>query len=159
MAAHACWRRNDWEDVLFTDECEVMVDSSDKRQHLCGRNGERFIDACIREVDRWSRACTMIWSKISYGGKIKTDLVFYDDDFARGAHQRASRGLTAQRYIDDVLRPVAVPIICCHPGIMLQHDNSRPKVARLTTCRVTNLLSQSTSEFFAVGHRYQTLSG
>ena len=64
-AAHAQWRRNDWENVLFTDECKVMVDSSDKCQHCYRRNGERFSDACVREVGRLGRASTMIWASIS----------------------------------------------------------------------------------------------
>ena len=46
-----------------------MVDSSDKRDHVYRRNRERFSDACVRVVDRWGRASTMIWAWISLRGK------------------------------------------------------------------------------------------
>ena len=121
-AAHTRWRLNDWQNVLFMDECKVMVDSSDKRQHVYRRNGERFTDACVREVDHLGRASTMIWAGISYCGK--TDIVFLDNGRGRGVRQRVGRGLTAQRYINNVLRPVAVPYVRYHRGMMLQHDNA-----------------------------------
>ena len=129
-AAHAQWRRYDWGNILFTDECKVMVDSSDKRQHCYRCNGERFSDAYVRGVDRWGRASTMIWAGISYRGK--TELVFLDNGAGRGGRQRARGGLTAQRYIDKVLRPVAVPYIRRNNHMLLQQDNARPHVARLT---------------------------
>jgi hypothetical protein len=59
----------------------------------------------------------MIWPGIM-GGR-KTDLVVI-----RG-------NLNAQRYIDEVLRPVVVPFLRQNPG-MLMHDNARPHTARVT---------------------------
>ncbi len=40
--------------------------------------------------------------------------------------------LNAQRYRDEILRPIAVPFIHDH-HLMLQHDNARPLVARICT--------------------------
>ena len=40
--------------------------------------------------------------------------------------------LNAERYRDKILRPIAVPSICCH-YLMFQHDNARPHVARICT--------------------------
>ena len=44
--------------------------------------------------------------------------------------------LTAQRYVDEILRPVVVPLLRRHQGprrqLMFQHDNARPHAARLT---------------------------
>ena len=105
-----------------------MADSSDKRQDCYRRNGERFSDACVREVDRWGRASTMIWAGICYRGR--TELVFLDNGAGRGGRQRG--GLTAQRYIEDVLRPIAVPYIRRNNHMLLQQDNAKPHVARLT---------------------------
>ena len=68
---------------------------------------------------------------ISYRGK--TGIVFLDNGRGKGGRQRVGRGLTAQRYIDDVLRPVAVPYVRRHRDIMLQHDDARPHVAYQTT--------------------------
>jgi transposase len=42
--------------------------------------------------------------------------------------------LTAQRYIDEVLRPVVVLLFAAHRDVThFQHDNARPHSARLTT--------------------------
>jgi len=136
VAAHARWRNRQWDNVLFSDETKVMVDSSDKRQHIYRRNGERFQDACVREVDRWGRASVMIWAGISYHGK--TDLVFVNHGVGRGGRRGRGRGLTAQRYVDDVLHSVAVPYLRRFPGMALQHDNARPHVARVTTQYLRN---------------------
>lgn len=115
---HARWRLNQWRNVLFSDETKVMVDSSDKRKHVYRRRGERFSDACVNEVDRWGRASTMIWAGISYQGK--TDLVFLNDGVGRGGRRGGGRGMTAQRYIDEVLQPVALPYLQQHPGMRFQ---------------------------------------
>ncbi len=40
--------------------------------------------------------------------------------------------LNAQRYRDEILRPIVVPFIHDH-RLMLQHDNARPNVARICT--------------------------
>ncbi len=40
--------------------------------------------------------------------------------------------LNAQRYCDEILRPIVVPFIQDHQ-LMLQHDNARPHVARICT--------------------------
>ncbi len=40
--------------------------------------------------------------------------------------------LNAQRYRDEILRPIVVPFIHNH-HLMLQHDNARPHVGRIST--------------------------
>ncbi len=40
--------------------------------------------------------------------------------------------LNAQRYLDEILRPIVVPFIHDH-HLMLLHDNARPHVARICT--------------------------
>jgi len=42
-------------------------------------------------------------------------------------------GVTAARYIQQVLEPAVVPHIRRHPNLTLQQDNARPHTARLTT--------------------------
>ena len=53
-------------------------------------------------------------------GNQKTDPIFIQGN------------LNAQGYIDQVLRPVAVPIINAHSPTTLMHDNARHHMARLT---------------------------
>ncbi len=66
----------------------------------------------------------MVWGGIM--GNRKTELVVVEGN------------LSAQRYIDQVLTPHAVPFIRRHgPGVTLQQDNARPHVARLTTQYLT----------------------
>jgi hypothetical protein len=59
-----------------------------------------------------------MWAGISYGQR--TQLNFIDDY------------LNAQRYHDEILRPIVVPFIC-HHHLMIQLDNERPHVARICT--------------------------
>ncbi len=60
----------------------------------------------------------MVWAGVCYGQR--TQVHFIDGI------------LNAQRYRDEILRPVVVPFIHDHP-LMLQHDNARPHVARICT--------------------------
>lgn len=132
-------RVREWDHVLFTDECKVMVDSNDKRQHVNRSRGECFRDCCLREVDRWGRGSTMIWGGISFHGK--TDLVFLDQGVGRGGRRGrrgAGRGLTARRYIDEVIDPVVLPFVQQHAGMILQHDNARIHIARATQQHLRN---------------------
>ena len=60
----------------------------------------------------------MVWGGIK--GDRKTDLVFINGN------------LNAAGYINQVLRPVAVPFLNRHAPATLMHDNARPHTARLT---------------------------
>lgn len=52
--------------------------------------------------------------------------VIFDIGHGRG------NDVTAQRYIDSVLRPVAVPYLSAHAGMTLMQDNARPHTALIT---------------------------
>jgi len=56
--------------------------------------------------------------------------------------------VVAQRYVDDVLHPVAVPYLRRFPGMALQHDSTRSHVARLTTQYLIN----NNMTFWKTGH-------
>ncbi len=60
----------------------------------------------------------MVWAGICYGQQ--TQVHFIDGI------------LNAQRYRDEILRPIVVPFIHDH-HLMLQHDNAWPHVARICT--------------------------
>lgn len=128
-AAHARWRLNRWDTVLFSDETKVMVDSSDRRQRVYRRRGERYSDRCVVEEDRTGRASTLIWAGIT--ANQRTDLVFLDQGVGQGGRRRR-QGLTAQRYINTVLQPVLVPFVQQRPGTLFMQDNARPHVARVS---------------------------
>ena len=48
------------------------------------------------------------------------------------------RGLTAQRYLNEMLKPVVVSFIRRNRRTVLQHDNARPHVPRITRGAVHN---------------------
>ncbi len=60
----------------------------------------------------------MVWAGLCYGQR--TQVHFIDGI------------LNAQRYRDEILRPIVVPFIHNH-HLVLQHDNARPHVARNST--------------------------
>ena len=57
------------------------------------------------------------------------------------------RNLTAVRYRDEILRPVAVPLVQQHQ-MTFQHNNARPHVAR-----VCHTFWQTTTLYHSTGRR------
>ncbi len=79
---------------------------------------EQFAD--VNVVDRVAHGGggVMVWVGVCYGQR--TQVHFIDGI------------LNAQRYRDEILRPIVVPFNHDH-HLMLQHDNARPHVARICT--------------------------
>ena len=105
-----------WRRVFFTDESRFTLFRADGRRRLYRRRGERFADACVFERDRYGGGSIMVWGGISHG--VKSPLIVVPGN------------LTAVRYRDEILRPVAVPLVQQHQ-MTFQHDNARPHVARV----------------------------
>lgn len=113
------WTRMRWSTVLFTDESRFCVSFADGRLRIWRRKGERTAANCVLQFNRWGGASVMVWGGISLNHR--TDLVVIDGN------------MTAQRYIDQVLRPHVVPFFEDHADLrILQQDNARPHAARLT---------------------------
>ena len=89
---------------------------ADGRRRVYRRRGERFADACVVERDRFGGGSVMVWGGIAHG--IKSQLII------------VAGNMTAVRYRDEVLRPVAVPLVQ-QRNLILQQDNARPHVARV----------------------------
>ena len=104
-----------WRRVFFTDESRFTLFRADGRRRLYRRRGERFADACVFERNRYGGPL-MVWGGISHGVKSLVIVV--------------PGNLTAVRYRDEILRPVAVPLVQQHQ-MTFQHDNARPHVARV----------------------------
>ena len=122
LRAHAPnrFRLADWRRVMFSDESRFSLQRSDRRQRVYRRLGERYSNACVREVDRngGRGGSVMVWGGISHG--VKTPLVVIQGN------------ITAVRYRDQVLMPHVLPLVNAH-NLTFQHDNARPHVARV--CR------------------------
>ncbi len=79
---------------------------------------ERFADVSAVNRVAHGGGGVMVWAGICYGQR--TQVHFIDGI------------LNAQRYCDEILRPIVVPFIHDH-HLMLKHDNARPHVARICT--------------------------
>ena len=112
LTAHAprLFPMRQWRRVLFTDVSRFTLYRADGR-----RCGERFADACV-ERDRFGGGSVMVWGGIAHG--IKSQLII------------VAGNMTAVRYWDEILRPVAVPLVQ-QRNLILQQDNARPHVARV----------------------------
>jgi hypothetical protein len=82
--------------------------------------GERLDEECIQEQEPFGGGSLMVWARISAEGN--TD------------HVILKGGVTAQVYIDEVLRPVVVPYAAAvGEEFLLMQDNATPHTARITS--------------------------
>ncbi len=116
--AHIRWHLALWRDVIFMDESRFSLYRADGRQRIWRHVGERFTD--VNVVDRVAHGGggVMVWAGLCYGQRTQVHFI--------------ESILNAQRYHDEILRPIVVPFILDH-HLMLQHDNARPHVARICT--------------------------
>nr|KAG5698220.1 hypothetical protein BaRGS_024027 [Batillaria attramentaria] len=56
------WNRHQWGMVLFPDESRFTLSHFDGRKRVWRRPGERFIDACVQEHDRYGGVSVMVWA-------------------------------------------------------------------------------------------------
>ena len=105
---------------VFGRNKDLCRSSGQERRCLAAtRRGERYANPCVRQTDRWKGASVMFWGGIST--RRRTQLVVIDGN------------LTAQRYVNLVLRPVVLPFLNAHRDITtFQQDNARPHSAQLT---------------------------
>ena len=122
---HLNWRLRDWRTVIFSDECRVCVDPDSGRVRVWRRVGERYSEQNILERDLRGGIHVMIWGAI--GLNIKVGPIFFNfNDGNPGV------GVTAQRYIDQILTPVVLPFFANHQNLLFMQDNATPHKARLT---------------------------
>ena len=117
------WGLQQWKRIWFSDESRFLLERHDGRQRVYRRRHERFEPNRIQQVDRFGGGSVMVWGAISYNQK--SHLVIIQGN------------LTAQRYIDHVLRPHLLPIID-QQRQMFQQDNARPHTARATMTFLQN---------------------
>lgn len=116
--AHVAWTRQQWAQVLFTDESRFARLFHDGRIRVWRRLGERYQGTNIIERDRYGGGSIMVWGGI--GRNFRTPL------------HRVEGNLTGVGYRDNILRPLVLPALhALGPDAILQDDNARPHRARV----------------------------
>ncbi|UYV82315.1 hypothetical protein LAZ67_21001686, partial [Cordylochernes scorpioides] len=112
------WNCAYWGRIVFSDESRFLLCPDDRRKRVWRRPGQRVDPGLTVEYHTGPQQGVMVWGTISFDSR--TPLVVIPGT------------LTAQRYVDDILRPVLLPFLSHHPGLTFQQDNARPHTARVT---------------------------
>ncbi|UYV70297.1 hypothetical protein LAZ67_7002451 [Cordylochernes scorpioides] len=115
--ARSTWM-TEWHRVVFSDESRFCLSSDSRRVRVWRRRGERSNPAAIVERPTVRQRGIMVWGAIAYD--------------SRSPLLRIQGTMTAQRYVDDVLRPVTLPYLQGVPNAPYQQDNARPHTARIS---------------------------
>ncbi|UYV85003.1 hypothetical protein LAZ67_X004225 [Cordylochernes scorpioides] len=115
--ARSTWM-TEWHRVVFSDESCFCLSSDSRRVRVWRRRGERSNPAAIVERPTVRQRGIMVWGAIAYD--------------SRSPLLRIQGTMTAQRYVDDVLRPVTLPYLQGVPNALYQQDNARPHPARIS---------------------------
>ncbi|GFX10476.1 transposable element Tcb2 transposase [Trichonephila clavipes] len=116
---HVNWRRNEWSNVLFSDESRFSVYPNNRRIFIwrdrCSRNNPAF----VHESVRFGGGGVLVYGGISIDGC--TDPYIIRDG-----------PLTARHYRDEILRPIVVLYAAAiGDDFILMDDNCRPHRANL----------------------------
>ncbi|UYV68035.1 hypothetical protein LAZ67_5002874, partial [Cordylochernes scorpioides] len=115
--ARSTWM-TEWHRVVFSDESRFCLSSDSRRVRVWRRRGERSNPAAIVERPTVRQRRIVVWGAIAYD--------------SRSPLLRIQGTMTAQRYVDDVLRPVTLPYLQGVPNALYQQDNARPHTARIS---------------------------
>ncbi|UYV83546.1 K02A2.6-like [Cordylochernes scorpioides] len=108
----------EWHRVVFSDESRFCLSSDSRRVRVWRRRGERSNPAAIVERPTVRQRGIMVWGAIAYD--------------SMSPLLRIQGTMTAQRYVDDVLRPVTLPYLQGVPNALYLQDNARPHTARIS---------------------------
>ncbi|KAK7106404.1 hypothetical protein V1264_017665 [Littorina saxatilis] len=123
---HARWTRQQWADVLFSDESRFNLHHHDGRARVWRRQGERYNNGLVQERVAFGGVSIMVWGAFSF--RHRTPLYHIVGN------------LTGQRYRDETVAPSVLPAL--HQiGVqaVFQDDNATPHRARL----VNNFIQQA----------------
>ncbi|UYV72607.1 K02A2.6-like, partial [Cordylochernes scorpioides] len=115
--ARSTWM-TEWHRVVFSDESRFCLSSDSRRVRVWRRRGERSNPAAIVERPTVRQRGIMVWGAIAYD--------------SRSPLLRIQGTMTAQRYVDDVLRPVTLPYLQGVPNALYHQENARPHTARIS---------------------------
>ncbi|GFV01425.1 transposable element Tc1 transposase [Trichonephila clavipes] len=102
--ASECSNHADWRRIVFSDEFRFQLCPDDHRRRAFRSPGQRADPACTISRHTVSQPEVMIWEAISF--ESRTPLVII-----RGP-------LTAQRFVNDILRTVLLAFLLKYPGLI-----------------------------------------
>ncbi|GFU95423.1 transposable element Tcb2 transposase [Trichonephila clavipes] len=115
---HVNWRRNEWSNVLFSDESRFSVHPNNRRIFIWRDHGSRNNPAFVHESVRLGGGVVLVYGGTSIDGR--TDLYIIRDG-----------PLTARRYRDEIIRSIVVSYAATiGDDFILIDDNCRP-----TSCK------------------------
>lgn len=116
---HVMWDRNQWTNVLFTDESRFGLHPDSRRVRVWRAPGTRERIQHVQEVHSYRGGTIMVWGGISLGRR--TNLLLLN------------RFLTANDYVTNVIQPEVLPFRdSIGQNFLLMHDNATPHTAALT---------------------------
>ncbi|XP_005105547.1 uncharacterized protein LOC101846520 [Aplysia californica] len=102
-----------------------LCNGANGRVRVWCRDTTRYDDNNVLERDPWGGESVIIWGTIVLNHRVGP-VIFQNIGPGR------ANGVTAQRYIEQVLAPHVVPFLQRHPNFLYQQDNARPHTARAT---------------------------
>ena len=115
---HSRWTRQQWKNVLFTDEMRACLPHIDGRRHAWRWRGERHSECCVEPVTAFGGGSVMVWGGITL--TTKTHLI------------QINGNLNSNRYVAEILCLHVVPHATGN-GFILMDDNVRPHRGRVVT--------------------------
>lgn len=122
---HERWTRQQWANVMFTDEMRACLRHIDGRKRVWRRRDEQHSECCVQPVTAFGGGSVMVWAGIS--ARIKTALIPINGN------------LTANRYVTQIIEPHLLPYAAAMGnGFLLMDDNARPHRGRIVNEFLTN---------------------
>ncbi|GFW68113.1 transposable element Tcb1 transposase [Trichonephila clavipes] len=104
----------EWNEVVFNDESRIFLQHHDNRIRVWRHRREGMLNSCVMHRHTGPALGIMVWGDVGYHSR--TPLV------------RIAGTLNSQRYISEVLEPVALQGLAT---AMFQQNNARSHVARI----------------------------
>ncbi|GFW34221.1 transposable element Tcb1 transposase [Trichonephila clavipes] len=116
---HVNWRRNEWSNVLFSEESRFSVHPDNRLIFIWRDRGSMNNPAFVQESVKFGGGGVLVYGGISLDGRI--DLYIVRDG-----------PLTARQYRDEIVRPIVDPYAAAiGDDFILMDDNCRPHRANL----------------------------
>lgn len=121
--------RNQWDNIIWSDECYVYLDGSRNSVFVTRRPDEKYEEDCVVPTFKQSSLRVMIWGCIMQNRK--GPLVVLEYPGGKGG------GMTAQRYISQVLEDVLLPFYTevraeMARDVLFQQDGAAAHRAKVT---------------------------